>query len=111
MKKEWFKQIDEHTAEVRSCAWSAPGCHPVGCGVVLTVQDGRVVKVEGDPEHPISQGRLCVRCLDIKEFIENPDRVIYPMKRAKENRGLDKWERITCDEALDIIEEKIIYIK
>lgn len=111
MKKEWYKQIDEHTAEVRSCAWSAPGCHPVGCGVILTVQDGKIIKVEGDPEHPISQGRLCVRCLDIKEFTESPDRIIYPMKRAREDRGKDTWERISWDEALDIIEEKVNYIK
>lgn len=111
MDKEWIKQIDEDTVQVRTCAWSAPGCHPVGCGLLLTVKDGKIEKVEGDPEHPISQGRLCVRCLDIAEFVHDPNRIVYPMKRAKEDRGKDKWERITWDEALDIIEEKVGYIK
>lgn len=111
MDKEWKKEIDSHTTQVRTCAWSAPGCHPVGCGLILTIKDGKLEKVEGDPEHPISQGRLCVRCLDLKEFVEAPDRPVYPMKRAREDRGKDTWERITWDEALDIIEEKTNFIK
>lgn len=91
---------------VRSCAWSAPGCHPVGCGVRLHVVDGKLVDVEGDPEHPITQGRLCVRCLTLPEYVNHPDRIIYPMRRAKEDRGLDKWERISWEEAIDEIVEK-----
>ena len=92
---------------VRTSAWSAPGCHPVGCGLKLHVKDGKLVDVEGDENHPISQGRLCARCLAVKEYIYHPDRIIYPMKRAKEDRGDNsKWERISWDEALDIIEER-----
>ncbi len=75
--------------------------------MILTIKDGKLVKVEGDPEHPISQGRLCPRCLALVEFENHPDRVRYPMKRAKEDRGLDTWERITWEEALDIIEEEV----
>lgn len=66
--------------------------------------NGRLVNVEGDPNSPFSQGRLCVRCLDFKEFIENPTRLTHPMKRAKEERGQDTWEVISWDEALDIID-------
>ena len=91
---------------VRSCAWSAPGCHPVGCGVRLHVVDGKLVEVEGDPEHPITQGRLCVRCLTLPEYIYHPKRIIHPMKRAREDRGRDAWEQITWDEAIDLIVEK-----
>ena len=111
MDKEWTKRVDENTTQVRSCAWSAPGCHPVGCGLLLTIENGKLVKVEGDPEHPISQGRLCARCLDLMEFVYSDKRIIYPMKRAREDRGKDTWERITWDQALDIIEEKVGYIK
>ena len=50
------------TFKMRTCVWSPPGDHPVGCGMYLTVKDGKVVDVEGDPEHPITNGRLCVRC-------------------------------------------------
>ena len=87
----------------RTCAWSPPGCHPVGCGLLVHVEDGKVTKVEGDPEHPITHGALCTRCLALPEYMYHPDRIIYPMKRAREDRGLDKWERISWDEAIDII--------
>ncbi|MBP3866198.1 MAG: molybdopterin-dependent oxidoreductase [Eggerthellaceae bacterium] len=90
---------------VRSCAWSAPGCHPVGCGVKLHVVGGRLVDVEGDETHPITQGRLCIRCLTLPEYIYNPDRITYPMKRAHEDLGKNTWERISWDEAIDLIVE------
>ena len=102
-----YAPIDESdVVKVETCAWSPPGCHPVGCGMYLHVKDGKVVKVEGDESHPLTQGRLCPRCIDLPEFLYNEDRVIYPMKRAVEDRGKNKWERITWDEALDIIDEK-----
>ena len=108
MEKEWKKQQSDGTIVVRTCGWSPPGDHPVGCGMKLHIKDGRLVKVEGDPEHPISQGRLCVRCLTLPEYVHHPQRVIYPMKRVGK-RGEDKWQRISWDEALDIICDKIRY--
>lgn len=107
MKKEWMEKHADGSYTVRTCGWSPPGDHPVGCGMKLHVKDGKLVKVEGDPEHPISQGRLCVRCLTLPEFVHHPDRIVYPMKRAPEDRGKDKWEKITWDEAYDIIVEKV----
>lgn len=95
----------------RTCAWSPPGDHPVGCGMYLTVKDGKVVDVEGDPDHPITQGRLCVRCLTLPEYMYSEKRVLSPLKRAREYRGKDAWEPITWDEALDIIEERVNYVK
>ena len=109
--KPWRYEEDGYTV-TRACAWSAPGCHPVGCGVKLYVnKDGILEKVEGDENQPITQGRLCMRCLTLTDFTYHPDRVIYPMKRAKEDRGKNKWERITWDEAYDIIEENIQGLK
>lgn len=99
---QWYEETEDGIVKVRTCAWSPPGDHPVGCGLYLHVKDGKVVKVEGDPDHPISQGRLCIRCLTLPEYLYHEDRVIYPMKRAKEDRGKDKWERITWDEALEL---------
>lgn len=88
----------------RTTAWGGPGCHN-GCQVIYyTDENGKLVNVEGDPNSTFSQGRLCVRCLDFKEFIENDTRLLYPMKRKKEERGMDTWERISWDEALDIID-------
>ncbi|MBE3581546.1 MAG: molybdopterin-dependent oxidoreductase [Thermoanaerobacteraceae bacterium] len=108
-KKDWTWEEDGCTV-VRTCAWSPPGCHPVGCGLRLYVKDNRLVKVEGDPEHPISQGRLCIRCLSLPEYVHHPQRIIYPMKRVGE-RGENKWKRISWDEAWDIIVDKVNEIK
>lgn len=95
--------LDDGTIVTRTCAWSPPGCHAVGCGIKLFVKDGELVKVEGDPDHQLTQGRLCPRCLALKEAVYHPDRILYPMKRAREDRGKDKWERISWDEATDLI--------
>ncbi|MDR1014787.1 MAG: molybdopterin-dependent oxidoreductase [Coriobacteriales bacterium] len=99
---EWKRQVGDETV-YRTCAWSPPGCHPVGCGLQVHVKDGRVTKVEGDPEHPITKGSLCPRCLALKEYIYHPDRVTHPLKRAKEDRGKDTWEQCSWDEAIDIV--------
>lgn len=101
--KTW--QEGELTA-TRSAIHSAPGCHD-GCGVVFyTDKEGKVVKVEGDIYAPFNQGRLCMRCLDYREAANHPDRLKWPLKRVGE-RGENKWERISWDEAYDIIEERV----
>ena len=79
-EKPWRYQEGDLTV-TRGSAWSGPGCHD-GCGVLLyTDKDGKLVKVEGDPENPYNRGRLCVRCLDVPEVTYNKDRLLYPMKR------------------------------
>ena len=109
--KPWRFEEDGLTV-TRGCAWSPPGCHPTGCGIKTYVNsNGELVRVEGDENHPITNGRLCVRCLTIRDYVYNPDRVLYPMKRAREDRGKNKWERITWDEAYDTIAEKVKYYK
>jgi anaerobic selenocysteine-containing dehydrogenase len=90
----------------RTCAWSPPGDHPVGCGMYLTVKDGKVIDVEGDPDHPITQGRLCIRCLTLPEYMYNEKRILTPLYRDREDRGKDAWKPISWDEAMDIIEDR-----
>ncbi len=112
MKKEWKRPQDDGTTIFRTCAWSPPGEHPVGWGMELTVDaEGNLIKVEGDKEHPIYQGRLNATGLDLVDYVNHPDRIIYPMKRDRADRGKDKWERITWDEAYDIIEKNVKDIK
>jgi anaerobic selenocysteine-containing dehydrogenase len=89
---------------VRSMARNGPGCHE-GCGVLLYVKGGKLIKVEGDPDFPHNQGRLCPRCLAIPEVVYHPDRLKYPLKRAGE-RGEGKWESITWEEAFETIANK-----
>ena len=80
------------------------------CGVLAHVKDGRVFKLEGDPDHPWSKGALCPKGLSGIELLYHPDRLNYPMKRTGE-RGEGKWERISWDEALDTISFRLNMIK
>lgn len=95
----------------RTTCRTGPGCHNGCFGLLYTDADGKLVKVEGDPEAPYNQGRLCSRCLALPQLVNHPDRILYPMKREKEDRGKDKWFRITWDQALEEITEKFNKIK
>ena len=110
--KPWKYEDGDFTV-VRTSMWSPPGCHPVGCGLKLYVDaEGRLDHVEGDENNPITKGRLCARCIALKDYVYNPSRVIYPMKRDPKDRGQhDKWERITWDEAYALIKEKRDYFR
>ena len=105
---EWQWQEGEYTV-TRTTHWSPPGCHN-GCGVLLYTKDGELVKVEGDPLNAVANGKLCMRCLTMPEAVHHPDRLKYPMKRAGE-RGENKWERISWDEAYDTITKNVLETK
>jgi anaerobic selenocysteine-containing dehydrogenase len=107
MTEKWRYEENGYTV-TRSCAYSPPGCHPVGCGLKLYVKNGKLEKVEGDENHPVTQGRLCIRCLSLPEYVNHPQRITHPMKRIGE-RGENKWQQISWDEAYDIIVEKTKY--
>src|SRR5712671_2200280 len=88
---------------------------PDACGVLITVEDGRATKIQGDPQHPVTRGFLCAKVAKYLDRVYSPDRVLYPMRRiaAKGNSGganagegaraAQTWQRITWDEALDEI--------
>ena len=100
----------QDTQIVRMGAWSAgPGCHG-GCGVKLFLKDGKLLKVEGDENHPYFQGRLCPRVLALTQYVYHPDRLTYPMKRVGA-RGEGKWQRIGWDEAFDTCEHRMREIR
>ena len=80
-------------------------CHP-RCGTLLHIEDGKVVKVTGDPDHPITRGAICERGRLMQDHIYHPQRLNYPLKRTGE-RGQGRWERITWDQALDEVAEKL----
>ncbi|MBQ2681703.1 MAG: molybdopterin-dependent oxidoreductase [Eggerthellaceae bacterium] len=92
---------------VRGNARTAPGCHD-NCGILMYIdKDGKLDHVEGDPDDPYNQGRLCLRCLTLPDVIYHKDRQLYPMKRDRADRGKDKWERITWEEAYEICEREL----
>jgi len=94
---------------VRTIARTGPGCHE-GCGVLLYVKDGKLIKVKGNPASPFSRGHLCPRCAALPQVVYHPDRLRYPLKRVGE-RGEDKWERISWEEAYETIAGKFNQIK
>lgn len=77
-----------------------------GCGILAHVEDGRIKKIEGDPDCPLNRGTICAKGLAQIERLNHPDRITYPMKRMG-NRGEGKWARISWDEALETIAKKI----
>jgi anaerobic selenocysteine-containing dehydrogenase len=84
-------------------------CHGV-CGVLIHVKDGRVMKVTGDKDHPMSKGYICSKGVASVDYVYHPDRLRYPLKRIGE-RGENKWERISWDEALGTVSEKLMQYK
>jgi len=90
--------------EVKKIRTVCRSCHGA-CGVIAHVKDGKVLKVEGDPNSPISHGTMCAKGLAITQLAYHPDRILHPMKKVGEKLS-GKWERITWDEALDTIATK-----
>jgi anaerobic selenocysteine-containing dehydrogenase len=75
--------------------------------MLVDVDDsGRAVRVRGDAEHPFTHGGLCVKVAHYEQRTYHGDRVLYPMKRAGA-KGSGKFERISWDEALDTISQKL----
>ena len=84
-------------------------CHG-GCGTLLHVREGVLIKVEGDPQSPLNHGRLCPIGTVTVDLVNHPDRLQYPRRRVGP-RGSGQWTRISWDEALDEIAERLLAIR
>jgi len=82
----------------------------MGCGIIAHIQDGKVVKVEGNPDFPINKGGICPKGLSSIQLLYDPSRLQYPVRRFGE-RGKGKWKRVSWDEALRITADKLNEIK
>lgn len=80
------------------------------CGVLAHVKDGRVTKLVGNPDHPLSRGRLCPRGTGGTGLLYDPDRLKKPLIR-RGARGEERFEEVSWDVALDHIAEKMTTIK
>ena len=88
---------------VRTCC---RGCGKMECGVWVTVQNGRAVKVEGDQSSFQSSGNCCGKSQSSIQAAYHPDRIYHPMKRTNPKGEDPGWQRITWDEAMQTIGEK-----
>jgi anaerobic selenocysteine-containing dehydrogenase len=84
-------------------------CHGV-CQVLVHLDGDRVVKVTGDPDSPTSRGYLCPKGAASPELLYHPDRVTHPLRR-RGKRGENSWERVSWDEALGEMAERLGSIK
>ncbi|MFT9847170.1 molybdopterin-containing oxidoreductase family protein [Aneurinibacillus sp. REN35] len=75
---------------------------PDTCGLLVHKKDGKIVKIEGDPTHPVTQGAICNKVRNMPARIHDPKRLAYPMKRVGA-KGEGKFERITWEEAIKTI--------
>ena len=79
---------------------------PDTCAMLVTVQDGRAIRVAGDPDHPFTRGFLCTKVNRYVERTYHPDRLLYPMRRVGP-KGAGAFARISWDEALREIAERL----
>jgi len=80
------------------------------CGAIAYVRDGQLWKIEGNPDDPLSRGRLCPRGTGGIGAHVDPDRLKTPLIRSK-RRGEDVWAQVTWDEALNYIADRLQKIK
>jgi anaerobic selenocysteine-containing dehydrogenase len=98
---------------------------PDACGVLITIEDGRAAKIQGDPEHPVTRGFLCAKVAKYLDRVYSPERVLYPMRRVgpkgpvgaanvvtgdparPSGAKLRSFQRISWDEALDEITHRL----
>jgi len=81
-----------------------------GCGIIVRVLEGRAKKIEGNPHHPVNQGRLCARGQAGLQVLYNPDRIKNPLIR-KGSRGSAEFREVTWEEALSVLAENLMRLK
>jgi formate dehydrogenase major subunit len=77
----------------------------VGCGQKVYAKDGKVIQIEGDPDSPISRGRLCPKGAASEKLVNQPGRVTEVLYRPP---GATDWQRISLERATDMIADRII---
>jgi len=95
-----LSQVNEYTTSCNFCS--------CGCGMVAAVRDGKLISMEGDYDHLVNRGSLCVKGISMFATHASPNRLGVPRYRAP---GSDHWEDISWDDAIDRIAKKIHKIR
>jgi formate dehydrogenase major subunit len=77
----------------------------VGCGQRVYVKDEKVVQIEGDPDSPISRGRLCPKGSASEQLVNSPGRQLHVLYRAPR---ATEWERLELDTAIDMVADRFM---
>jgi len=97
--------INSRASAQKTVLAACPHDCPDTCSMIVTVENDRVVKVRGNPDHPFTDGRLCVKVNHYEERVHHPDRVLYPLKRSGP-KGSGEFTRISWQRALDEIAKR-----
>lgn len=76
------------------------------CGLLLTIEDGRVTRARGNPEDPLSRGHICPKGVALGDVHADPDRLRRPVRRIGEGEAA-RWEEISWDDALDLVADRL----
>jgi len=111
-----IKALAQGTDVGRDEKWISSVCIqcPAGCGTKVRVVNGKAVKIEGNPDHPYSNGKLCPKGYAGLQFLYDVDRVKSPMKRTNPNKGPNedpKFMEVTWDHALNDIAARLNKIR
>lgn len=83
---------------------------PAGCGIAVRKVEERAVKIEGQADHPINKGGICILGLAGTQLLYSPSRIKTPLKR-KGSRGGNQWEKISWDQAITEVAEKLFEMR
>jgi formate dehydrogenase major subunit len=98
------KQAGARIAGLKVTESICPYC-AVGCGQLVYVKDGRVSQIEGDPDSPISRGRLCPKGSASKQLVTHPGRQTQVLYRRPHGT---EWERLDLETAMDMIADRVV---
>ncbi|NIV28121.1 MAG: molybdopterin-dependent oxidoreductase, partial [Anaerolineae bacterium] len=90
------------------------GVCSMNCAYVAHLQDGRIVRLTGNPKDQTAEGKLCVKGYSGLRFLYDPDRLKYPMKRTNPEKGIGVdpgWVKISWDEALDLTASQLTEVR
>ena len=105
-RKPWNGQQARTLRKFRNPLPTTCGLCENGCGLISYREGDRIVMLHGNPDHPVSRGKICARAYGQLDRLYDPDRVLAPRLRDGE-RGKGKWRDISWDEAYKIIAEKL----
>jgi len=97
--REREMRLEGATVTTSICPYCA-----VGCGMLVYQKEGRVIQVEGDPEHPVNEGALCPKGASLMQTVNSPLRVTKPLYRAP---GADAWREVEWDWAIGEIARRV----
>lgn len=81
------------------------------CGLEIKVRGNDIVSIKGDPNDPLSRGHICPKAVALQDIQADPDRLRHPMRRIRGQGDGQQWQRISWDEAFDLVAQRIVAIR